>query len=90
MKSIIIILLCIGVIMVVTGYNKSFHQSKEPKIEYRYVPRTFFEEQIKPTNVKQTFSSMFNSKSPFSRYTYEESDIKGLSNNTETQNNAKE
>ena len=68
MKSIIIILLCIGVIMIVTGYNKSFHQSKAPKIEYRYVPRTFFEEQINPIDIKQKFNNLFAEKSAWTKY----------------------
>jgi len=70
MKSIIIMLLCIGVVMVVTGYNKSFHKDKPPKIEYRYVPRTFFEEQTAPTNLKQSFSSMFNDESIWKQYPF--------------------
>ena len=70
MKSIIILLLCAGIIMVVTGYNKSLNKSSRPKIEYRYVPRTFFEEQISPTNLKQSFNSMFNDPSIWNKYPF--------------------
>ena len=54
--------------MVVTGYNKSFHKQQPPKIEYRYVPRTFFEEQTAPTDLKKSFSSMFDEPSNWMKY----------------------
>ena len=68
MKSLVVILLCIGIIMVVTGYNKSFHKKQAPQIEYRYVPRTFFEEQTAPTDLKKSFSSMFDEPSNWMKY----------------------
>ena len=37
---------------------------KDPKVEYRFVPRTIYDDQIKPSNLNQTFSSMFSDIDP--------------------------
>ena len=34
------------------------------KIEYRFVPRSIYDEQIKPTNLNDTFSTMFSAIDP--------------------------
>ncbi len=69
MKSLVVILLCLGIIMIVTGYNKSMiNNNKNTKIEYRYVPRTFFEEQNAPQNLQKSFNSLFNDRSTWDTY----------------------
>lgn len=45
MKSIILVLALIGIIFFATGYVKSNLQCPPPKIEYRYIPKTFEDEQ---------------------------------------------
>ena len=60
----------VGITMVIIGYVKNFQKCPEPKIEYRYVPRTFFEEQIAPTNLKQSFNGMFNDESIWKQYPF--------------------
>lgn len=45
MKAIILLLAIIGIVFVAVGYVKSNMQCPPPIIQYRYVPKTFNEEQ---------------------------------------------
>lgn len=56
----------IGVIMITVGYmdNKVKEVKQERKIEYRFVPRTIYDDQIKPVNLNDTFSAMFSNIDP--------------------------
>lgn len=45
MKSIVLILALIGIIMIAVGYVKSNLQCPPAKIEYRYIEKTFDDEQ---------------------------------------------
>ena len=62
MKSIVLLLLVIGIVMISTGYQKSLYQNMEnfkTVIEYRFIPRSIYEEQIQPINIQQSFKDMF-------------------------------
>ena len=65
MKSLAILLLLIGIIMIVIGYTKSTVKCPLPRIEYRLVPQTFLDEQLNTNNVDSTFKTMFESKDPW-------------------------
>jgi hypothetical protein len=45
MKSIILIMALFGIILFATGYVKSNLQCPPPRIEYRYIPKSFDDEQ---------------------------------------------
>ena len=67
MKSLSLFILMIGIIMITVGYmNKKIEVNieQEPKIEYRFIPRSIYDEQIKPSNLNQTFSTMFSDIDP--------------------------
>lgn len=65
MKLLILSLLFFGILMVVIGYINQLHKCPPPKIEYRYIPRTFKQEQDNPVKVSQLFSNMFEEPSPW-------------------------
>lgn len=65
MKSIVILLFMIGVIMILVGYTRQYSICPNPRIEYRYIPRTFYDEQLSSTNVLKQFSSMFEEQNPW-------------------------
>ena len=67
MKSIILLLLVLGVMMITTGYHQKMQDNfkQEKIIEYRYIPRSLFEEQIEPVNLQQSFSDMFKKDNIF-------------------------
>lgn len=45
MKSIVLILAMVGIILLAVGYVKSNLQCPPPRIEYRYIPKTFEDDQ---------------------------------------------
>ena len=65
--SLILILLFIGLIMIITDVVriKAGLIKQKPKIIYRYIPRTFEEEQLDPINVSEIFGTMFSQPSPW-------------------------
>ena len=60
MNSIALLILIIGVIFITLGYNNSTKKCPPKEIEYRFIPRTFYDEQMTPTNIKDIFSDLFN------------------------------
>ncbi len=67
MKSIALLFFLIGIIFIVIGYTKSTEKCPPTKIQYRFVPRSFYEEQLEPDNIESSFNSMFNSN-PLEKY----------------------
>lgn len=56
---ILIIIFFISILMISIGWTKSNFKCPKPIIEYRYIPRTFEEEQNNPTKVSKIFEKMF-------------------------------
>lgn len=65
MKAIIILLAFIGIIALVVGYVNQLKQCPPPKVEYRYIPRSFEEDQNDPAKVSQLFRTMFEMPTPW-------------------------
>lgn len=65
MKSIIVLLSFIGIVAVIIGYVNQLKQCPPPKIEYRYIPRTFEDEQNDPVKVSKLFRNMFEEPTPW-------------------------
>ena len=60
MKAIAIFLLFIGSIMIIQGYYNNKSVCKKEKVVVKYIPRSVYEEQLKPEESLQTFyKSMF-------------------------------
>ena len=79
MKSIIILLAMAGIIMVCVGYVKSNLQCPPPRIEYRYISKTFEDEQNVNTPILSIagMNSMFENDTPWiTDRSYASSDIK--------------
>lgn len=69
MKTVIILVLFIGLFMVTHGiYEQKLKTiSEKEKIVYKFVPRTYYEEQLSENNVMKKLSSMFNDSSPWNK-----------------------
>lgn len=67
MKSIIFFLFIVGVFLVMHGiYQQKFQALQENRrIEYRFLPRTYYEEQINDTDIASKFKTMFDKESPW-------------------------
>ena len=69
MKIVIVILLFVGMSMIIHGvYEEKFKEiEKNVRVEYRFLPRTLYEEQLsrEEPNLTGKFSNMFQSDSPW-------------------------
>ncbi len=67
MKSIILLLFVIGIVLLTIGYQKQLMTSfkTEKIIEYRFIPRSIYDEQFEPINLTQTYSDMFKANDVF-------------------------
>tara|TARA_B100000242_G_C42933318_1_gene432851 strand:- start:159 stop:425 length:267 start_codon:yes stop_codon:yes gene_type:complete len=82
MKLLILIILFIGIILVIQGVNDENIETlkKEKKIEYRFIPRSYYDEQIFSNQFSSKFSTLFDedqsewsaNRRSFKKYTEEE------------------
>ena len=58
MKSVIFLLFFVGMILIIHGiYEQKYSDMKDNmRVEYRFIPRTYYEEQLHSTNVTSIFS----------------------------------
>ena len=80
MKSVSLLLLIIGITFIFIGYNERISNCPLPKIEYRYIPRNFYEEQNSQVNLKKLYSNIFDKSSTWSKYPLGDVDISGNNN----------
>jgi len=64
-KFAIIFLLFIGILCVAISITKDQQKCPEQKIIYKYIPRTFEDEQNEPVYVSDIFETMFSQPSPW-------------------------
>jgi hypothetical protein len=55
----------IGIISIVVGYVNQIKKCPPPTVEYRYIPRTFQEDQDNPVKISELFNTMFVEPSPW-------------------------
>ena len=67
LKGIILLTFFFGILFIAVGVTKMKMEPKEDysKIIYRYIPRTFEEEQQFPPPVSDVFETMFSQPSPW-------------------------
>jgi hypothetical protein len=72
-KKILLLIMIIGIILIVVSlYKKPANgelsdKCKNPKIVYRYIPRTAEEDKAEPIYVSDVFKKMFDNPSPWVR-----------------------
>tara|TARA_Y100001958_G_C21082492_1_gene438344 strand:- start:333 stop:704 length:372 start_codon:yes stop_codon:yes gene_type:complete len=64
-KSLSFLLLFSGIILFVVGYVREENFSRPEKVVYRYIPRSFKEEQENPTPIMSIYSKMFSKSDPW-------------------------
>lgn len=57
-------LLLAGIVFITIGYTKMSFKCPPPRVEYRYIPRQIYEEQIYDNNVMKKFQNMFQGQTP--------------------------
>ena len=67
MKSIIAFLFIAGLFMIVHGIYEQKYQAlkNSTKIEYRFIPKTFLEEQLADSTVSATLKDTLNGRDPW-------------------------
>lgn len=67
MKAVIFFLFFVGMILIIHGiYEQKYAElKKNMRVEYRFIPRTYYEEQLANSTVSSTFKNMFNKESPW-------------------------
>lgn len=66
-KILIILIIFAGILSIAVSITKTTAGCPKEKIIYRYIPRTFEEEQNEPVYVSDIFNSMFTQQSPWVR-----------------------
>lgn len=66
MKGIILLLFLVGISSIISGYVKSKQQCPPPRVEFRYIPKTFEDDQQNPLPLSSTFGTMFRGKDAWS------------------------
>ena len=64
-RGFIMGLLFLGFLMIVIDTTKMYYKCPPNKIEYRYIPRSFTDEQDNPVPIKTIFGKMFENPSPW-------------------------
>lgn len=67
MKSLVFLLMLIGFVFITVGVVKSNQQCPVPKVQYRYIPQTFAQQQQVDPHLTATFKDMFEKDSPWLR-----------------------
>lgn len=65
MNVLLLVLLLTGFVFIAIGFVKANRNCPPRKVEYRFVPRTFVEEQESPVPVTDIFAKMFFESTPF-------------------------
>jgi hypothetical protein len=55
----------IGLLLIIISIVREYNQCEPPQIIYRYIPRTFIEEQENPVPLDDIFYEMFNNPTPW-------------------------
>lgn len=68
MKILIIFLLFVGLFLIMQGIYEEKLKTLEAnkKVEYKFIPRTYYEEQLADSDLTNQVESMFNYDSPWS------------------------
>jgi hypothetical protein len=67
MKSIILFLFVVGIILITTTQQKKTidNMKIEKVIEYRFIPRSIYDEQMNSTQLTKSFTDMFEKQDVF-------------------------
>jgi hypothetical protein len=65
MRSIVLFFTFIGVILITVGYVKTNMKCPPPLVQFKYLPKTFDEEQNRPLPITNVFGKMFSADTPW-------------------------
>lgn len=67
MRSVIIFLFCFGIVLIIHSiYDQKYEVLKQNiRTEYKFIPRTYYEEQLASQPVSSMYKNMFDKESPW-------------------------
>jgi hypothetical protein len=67
MRTIIIFLFCFGIILIIHSiYDQKYKAiQNNVRVEYRFIPRTYYDEQLSSVPVSSMFKNIFDKESPW-------------------------
>ena len=67
MKALIIFALFIGIFIIIVGiYEQKLKVAQEnKKVEYKFIPRTYYDEQLADSDLSLKMANIFNNESPW-------------------------
>jgi hypothetical protein len=65
MKSLVFLLMLIGFVFITIGVVRSNQHCPPPKVQYRYIPKTFEQQQREEPHLTSTYRDMFEKDSPW-------------------------
>jgi hypothetical protein len=67
MRAIIIFLFCFGIILIIHSiYDQKYKAiQNNVRVEYRFIPRTYYDEQLSSVPVSSMFKNIFDKESPW-------------------------
>lgn len=65
LKLFMMFLFVVGIIFIIISVTQATKKCPEQKIVYRYIPRTFIEDQENPVPLDDIFYEMFNNPTPW-------------------------
>jgi len=71
MRSLAVLLLFMGIVAITIGYTKSTASCPPPRIEYRYVPRKYMDEQMDSNSASEVMTDMATSATPHNDSIYD-------------------
>ena len=86
-RSLILILFIIALVFIIIDTTKMYYKCPKNVIEYRYIPRSFNDEQDNPVPIKSIFGKMFDNPSPWvNSFTSADEVVSNRNNNFVRQN----
>ena len=64
MQFISITLLLIGIILITISYIKEKINNKEKIIEYRYIPKSYYEDEFNINNIMKSYDDIYMTSNP--------------------------
>ena len=74
MKSFILFLFLTGILTIIVSYMRKMKTKVKTKIEYRYIPRNYINDQFNPPKLEKVYDDMFENRTPWMTYPLNSSD----------------
>ena len=71
MRSLATLLLLAGIVAITIGYTKTTSTCPPPRVEYRYVPRKYLDEQMDSSSASEVMTDMATTATPYNDSVYD-------------------